>query len=269
MGRSELPDEEEQYRHYRRVFEAFAPHSVTLRTLDIGGDKEAECLNLPKEANSFLGNRALRLCFEREEIFLTQLRAVLRASVYGKVKLMFPMVSSIEDIRRAKALLEKAKEQLRARGEEWNPNLEVGVMIEIPALALTADRVAQEVDFASLGTNDLIQYTLAVDRVNPVVSGYYRPFHPAVMRLVNYVIKQFRMAGKGISVCGEMGGDPMAAAALLGMGIRTLSAGASSVPAIKKLVCTLDMQKAQSCVGKICAADTADEVQALLKEIMP
>ena len=140
------------------------------------------------------------------------------------------MVSSIEDIHRAKAALEKAKSQLAERGMDWNHDMEVGVMIEIPALALMADMVAKEVDFASIGTNDLVQYTLAVDRVNPAVSQYYRPFHPAIMRLLNYIIQEFRMAGKGISVCGEMGGDPVAATALLGMGIRTLSAGAASVP---------------------------------------
>lgn len=269
MGRSELPSEEEQYQHYRKVFEAFSPNPVTLRTLDIGGDKKADCLELPAEENSFLGNRALRLCFDREDVFLTQLRAVLRASIHGKVKLMFPMVSSIEDIHRAKAALEKAKSQLAERGMDWNHDMEVGVMIEIPALALMADMVAKEVDFASIGTNDLVQYTLAVDRVNPAVSQYYRPFHPAIMRLLNYIIQEFRMAGKGISVCGEMGGDPVAATALLGMGIRTLSAGAASVPAIKKLVCTLDIQKAQKCVKDICMVPTADEVQNRLKAIMP
>ena len=268
MDRATLPNEEEQFQHYRRVLEAFAPNPVTLRTLDIGGDKKAECLDLAKEDNSFLGGRALRLCFDREEIFVTQLRAALRASVYGKLKIMFPMVSSIEDIRRAKAVVERVKQQLDNENVCWNDNVQIGIMIEIPAVAAIADLVAKEVDFASIGTNDLTQYTLAVDRVNPAVSQYYRPYHPAMMRLLAFAIKEFQKAGKGISVCGEMGGDPIAASALLGMGIQSLSMGASSIAAIKKLVCNIDMDKAERTVKEVCSLSTEEEVKNTLKSLL-
>ncbi|MEJ8728998.1 phosphoenolpyruvate--protein phosphotransferase [Flintibacter sp. HCN-6482] len=267
MDRQEIPDEEEQYRYYRRVFEVFAPAPVTVRTLDIGGDKEAPCLDLPKELNPFLGNRAVRLCFDHPDMFLTQLRAILRASAHGRLKLMFPMVGGIEDIRQAKALLERAKEQLQSRGEQWDQKMSVGVMIEIPSLALLADQVAKEVDFASIGTNDLTQYTLAVDRVNPVVSQYYRPFHPALMRLLRFAIQAFNDAGKQISVCGEMGSDPLAVTALLGMGLRTLSVGASSVAMVKELVCNLDLWQAEQCARDICVLTTEAEVKERLERL--
>lgn len=265
MGRDELPDEEEQFHHYKRVLEAFNPRPVTLRTLDIGGDKEVACLNLPKEENPFLGNRALRFCLEREDVFLTQLRAALRASVYGNLKIMFPMVGSLEDIDRAKAVLKKAQDQLSAEGIAWDASVKVGVMIEIPALAAIADLIAAEVDFASIGTNDLTQYTLAVDRVNPNVAAYYQNYHPAMMRLLRFAVNAFNDAGKDISVCGEMGGDPLAAKALLGMGIKCLSMGYSSVPMIKKLICETDMEVARHVANEICNARTAADVQKLLE----
>lgn len=268
MGRKELPTEDEQFEHYKKVFEAFAPNPVTIRTLDIGGDKEVECLNLPKEDNPFLGNRALRFCLEREDLFLTQLRAILRASVYGKVKIMFPMVGSIEDIRAAKNVVEKAKQQLDSAGIPWNHDIQVGTMIEIPSIAIIADLLAKEVDFASIGTNDLTQYTLATDRVNPSVSKYYQPLNPAVLRLLRNAIVEFNKAGKGISVCGEMGGDPASAAALLGMGIKSLSMGASSVAAIKKLVCTIDMEKARRCVDSVCNMDSPSLIRKELDSLI-
>ena len=268
MDRATLPNEEEQFQHYRRVLEAFAPNPVTLRTLDIGGDKKAECLDLAKEDNSFLGGRALRLCFDREEIFVTQLRAALRASVYGKLKIMFPMVSSIEDIRRAKAVVERVKQQLDNENVCWNDNVQIGIMIEIPAVAAIADLVAKEVDFASIGTNDLTQYTLAVDRVNPAVSQYYRPYHPAMMRLLALPIKKSKKPERASPVCGEMGGDPIAASALLGMGIQSLSMGASSIAAIKKLVCNIDMDKAERTVKEVCSLSTEEEVKNTLKSLL-
>ena len=268
LGRETLPDEQTQYEQYRRVLEAFAPHPVTLRTLDIGGDKELNCLQLPSEENPFLGQRALRLCLANEDLFLTQLRAVLRASVHGKIKLMFPMVSSLDDFRRAKSLLDTAKSQLAQRGESWSDTLELGVMIEIPALAVLADIIAKEVDFASIGTNDLIQYTLAVDRVNDSICDYYQPFHPAVLRLLRYAISSFRRAGKAISVCGELGGNPLAAAALLGMGITSLSMGSSAVASIKELICTLDMDQARNVVNQVCeTAATATEAEERLRTL--
>ena len=268
MGRDKLPDEEEQFEKYKKVLETFAPNPVTLRTLDIGGDKEAECLDLPEEDNPFLGKRALRLCFDNEDIFMTQLRAALRASVYGNLKIMFPMVGGLEDVRHAKEMLKRAMNELDYEGTAWNHDVKTGVMIEIPSIALLADQLAKEVDFASIGTNDLTQYTLAADRINPSVTGYYQPYSPAVMRLIAYVAREFGKAGKDLSVCGEMGGDPIGAAALLGMGVTKLSMGASSLPAIKKIICNLDVDKARKAVGKVTAASTADEVRKELETII-
>lgn len=267
MGRAKLPTEEEQYEIYRRVLTAFAPHHVTLRTLDIGGDKKLDCLELPKEENPFLGNRALRLCFSMEELFLTQLRAALRAAAHGELWLMFPMVGSLDDIRRVKKILEKARVQLDAEGVPYG-RPKVGVMIEIPALALMSDLVAKEVDFASIGTNDLTQYALAVDRVEPSVAGYYQMYHPAVFRLIREVSRQFTQAEKHLCVCGELGGDPLAAAALIGLGLRNLSMGAASLPALKKLVCGLDMELAHTLGGLACSLPTAGEVEKALKDAL-
>lgn len=266
-GREHPPTEEEQFNLYKSVFETFAPNPVTIRTLDVGGDKEVACLNLPKEMNPFLGNRALRFCLCQKDVFLTQLRAILRASVYGNVKLMFPMVGGIEDVYSAKSMLETAERQLDSEGIPWNHDIKVGTMIEIPALAVISDLLAKEVDFASIGTNDLTQYTLAADRVNPSVSEYYRPFSPAMMRLLNYTISEFNKAGKPISVCGEMAGNPLAAVALIGMGLTQLSMSASAVAYIKKIICTLDVKKAEECAMQICNSGTSMQVEQKLKSL--
>ena len=268
MGRADLPGEDEQYDIYKNVLEAFSPSPVTLRTLDIGGDKEAECLDLPKEDNPFLGNRALRLCFDNEELFITQLRAALRASVFGNLKIMFPMVGGLEDIRKAKTFLKKAMDELEAEGLSWNPEVKVGVMIEIPALAILADQIAKEVDFASIGTNDLTQYTLAADRINPSATKYYQPYSPAMMRLISGISCEFNKAGKELSVCGEMGGDPIGVAALIGMGVTNLSMGASSLATIKKTICNLDVDKAKSAAVKVLNLETSDEVKDTLESVI-
>lgn len=265
MGRRKLPTEEEQYEIYKKALVAFAPHHVTLRTLDIGGDKKLDCLELPREENPFLGNRALRLCFSMEELFLTQLRAALRAAAHGELWLMFPMVGSLDDIRRAKSMLEKARAQLTAEGLSYGTP-KVGVMIEIPALALMADLVAKEVDFASVGTNDLTQYTLAVDRVEPSVASYYQMYHPAVFRLIRTASEAFRHEGKPLCVCGELGGDPLGAAALIGLGLRNLSMGAAALAPIKKLICSLDLSLAKTLGGLACSLATAAEVETALRE---
>ncbi|MEG1686851.1 MAG: phosphoenolpyruvate--protein phosphotransferase, partial [Angelakisella sp.] len=189
MGKSALPTEEEQYDMYKKVLLEYGERPVTIRTLDIGGDKKLDCMELPVEDNPFLGNRALRLCFTQPEVFKTQLRACLRASVHGNLWLMFPMVGSLDDIRRAKAALAEAKAELTAEGIAYSSRMKVGIMIEIPSIALLADRAAQEVDFASIGTNDLTQYTTAVDRLNPAVSSYYQTYSPALFRLIGYVVE--------------------------------------------------------------------------------
>jgi phosphotransferase system enzyme I (PtsI) len=270
MGREQLPTEEEQYEIYKKVLTAFGDRPVTLRTLDIGGDKKLPCMELPKEENPFLGNRALRLCFSMPEVFLTQLRAALRASVHGNLWIMFPMVGSLEDIRRAKGYLEQAKAQLEERGLPYSPAVKVGIMVEIPSIALVADLAAKEVDFASIGTNDLTQYSIAVDRMNPALGEYYQNYHPALFRLIGYVVKSFTQEGKPVSVCGEMGGDPLAAAVLVGLGMSKLSMGAASVARIKKLLSGLTMEKARTLAAKVCTLPTNSQVEEYLKaELSP
>jgi len=266
MGRSDLPAEEEQFEIYKRVLRAYGSRPVTLRTLDVGGDKTLFCLNLPKEDNPFLGNRALRLCFSHSDIFKTQLRAALRASVYGNLWLMLPMVGSIDDIRRAKSLLEEVRADLSAGGIPYSDCLKLGIMVEIPSIAVIADLAAREVDFASIGTNDLCQYLTAADRMNPEVAPYYQIYHPALFRLVGQVVSAFNSAGKPICVCGEMGGDRLAAAALVGLGMRKLSMGFASVAKIKKLLAGLTIRKAEEIAETVVSLQTAGEVEAYLRK---
>ncbi|MDF1494536.1 phosphoenolpyruvate--protein phosphotransferase [Caproiciproducens sp. CPB-2] len=244
MGKDRLPTEEEQLAVYKKVLTEFGRRPVVIRTLDIGGDKKLECLNLPQEENPSLGNRALRLCLQKPEIFLTQLRACLRASVYGNLWLMFPMISSMDDIHRAKDMLESAKARLDKQGFAYSPDIKIGIMVEIPSIALIADMAAKEVDFASIGTNDLTQYATAVDRMNPAVHEYYQPYHPALFRLIGYVAEQFEKYNKPVGVCGELAGDKLGASVLIGLGIRRLSMGSASIAQTKKLICHLTLEKA-------------------------
>lgn len=268
MGRKALPSEEEQFQAYRKVLMAYGNRPVTLRTLDIGGDKPLECMELPAEDNPFLGNRALRLCFQRPQIFRTQLRAALRASIYGNLWLMFPMVASIDDIRRAKRFVEEVKTELTEEGVPFNPDMKVGIMVEVPSIALLADKAAEEVDFASIGTNDLTQYSTAVDRGNPEVKHYYQTYHPALFRLIGYVIREFTARGKAVGVCGEMGGNPLTAAVLMGLGMRQLSMGASSLAGIKRMVVSTSCQEAEEIAKTLCDLSTAQEVEQYLLEKM-
>ena len=265
MGRKDLPGEDEQFEVYRKVLELYGERPVTLRTLDIGGDKTLDCMELPKEDNPFLGKRALRLCFSFPDLFKTQLKAALRASVFGSLNLMLPMVGSIDDIRRAKNILEEVKAELDAGGIAYNKNFKLGIMIEIPSIALIADLAVKEVDFASLGTNDLCQYLTAVDRINPEVSGYYQSYHPAIFRLIGEVAGYFNEAGKPLSVCGEMGGDPYAAAALVGLGLRKLSMGRASVPRVKRMLSRLSIPAAEEIARTVKGFSTAGEVEIFLK----
>ena len=264
MGREQLPTEEEQVEIYKKVLAQFGDRPVTLRTLDIGGDKKLDCMELPREENPFLGNRALRLCFHKPEVFRTQLRAALRASVCGNLWIMFPMVGSMDDIRRAKAFVKEAKAELDAEGVPYSPNVKLGIMIEIPSIALMADLAAQEVDFASIGTNDLCQYATAVDRMNPDVTQYYQPYHPAMFRLMGYVVEQFNKAGKPICVCGELGGDKLAPAVLIGLGMRRLSMGLASVARTKKLISGLTIPRAEELAAQVRQMATAHEVEEYL-----
>ena len=266
MGQKKLPDEDAQFKAYKRALESFGSRAVTLRTLDIGGDKTLDYMELPKEENPFLGNRALRLCFSRIDIFKTQLRAALRASAFGNLNLMLPMVGSIDDIRRARAIVEEVKSELDSKGTAYDKNFKFGIMIEIPSIALASDLAAKEVDFASIGTNDLCQYLCAVDRMNPEVAGYYQNFHPAMLRLIGEVAKNFNSAGKPLSVCGEMGGDPLAAIALVGLGLRKLSMGISSVAKVKRALSFFTVAEVEEIARRAKEFSTAGEVEGFLKE---
>lgn len=265
MGRSQPPSEDEQYELYKKVLLQFGERPVTLRTLDIGGDKTVECLKLPKEQNPFLGKRALRLCFDEPGIFKTQLRAALRASAHGNLRIMFPMVTSIDDLHKVKALFKEVQEELIAEEIAFDRRLKTGIMIEVPAIALLADHVVQKVDFASIGTNDLTQYSLAVDRMNPLVSAYYQSYHPALFRMIGTVAREFQKANKPLCVCGELAGDPLAAAVLIGLGIRELSMSISSVARIKKLICGLSLEYAEKLARRGQELSTAAEVENYLK----
>jgi phosphotransferase system enzyme I (PtsI) len=265
MGRDTLPSEEEQAAVYKKVLQRYGKRPVTLRTLDIGGDKPLSSMNLPKEDNPALGNRALRFCFTHPDVFKTQLRAALRASVFGNLWLMLPMTGGIDDIRQAKAAITAAQAELDAEGIAYNKDFKIGIMVEIPSIAVIADLAAQEVDFASIGTNDLCQYLTAVDRMNPQTARHYQPYHPAMFRLIGTVVEQFNRAGKPICVCGEMGGDVLAAPALIGLGIRKLSMGLASVARIKRVLSSLSLAKAEELAGTVVNLSTAQDVENYLK----
>ena len=266
MQSEQLPSEEEQLKIYRRILEKYKDKPVTLRTMDIGGDKPLKCIDLPREDNPFLGNRAIRLCFSHPDIFKTQLKAALRAACYGNLQIMFPMISSMDDILRAKKLLEDAKRELEEQNIPYGKDYKFGIMIEIPAIAMIADKVVEEVDFASIGTNDLCQYLLAVDRLNPTVTNYYQSFHPAMFRLISFVVEQFNKAGKEISVCGEMGGDYKAVCVLIGMGMRKISMNSSSLAIIKRMVSSLSIDDARKISNDVKTFNTAEEVETYLNK---
>ena len=236
MHRDSLPTEEEQFSFYKNVLLRSGGRPVTIRTLDIGGDKPLPYLPIPKEENPFLGYRAIRICLDQKDLFLTQLRAILRAGVFGSCRLMFPMIGRVEELRAAKAVVAEARAQLTAEGVPFGADIPVGIMIEIPSAALTADRLAKEADFFSIGTNDLCQYTLAVDRLNEKIAALYDPFHPAVLRLIKMVIEEGQRAGIPVGMCGELAGDVAATELLFGMGLREFSMSAPSIPEVKNII---------------------------------
>ncbi len=245
LNRTTPPNEEEQFESYRLVAERAKPHSVIIRTLDIGGDKPSESLELEEEQNPFLGCRAIRFCLQNPVIFKTQLRAILRAATSGNIRIMYPMISSLEELRSANAVLDECKDELRERGVEFNPDVEVGIMIEIPSAALVADHLAREVKFFSIGTNDLIQYTIAVDRGNDRIAHLYEPTHPAVIRLIKGVVDAAHRNNIWVGVCGEMAGDIALIPLLLGLGVDELSASSTVVPRVKKAVQSLSIPTCQ------------------------
>ncbi len=267
MGRTELPTEEEQVTIYKKVLTEYGDRPVILRTMDIGGDKKLDCMELPVEENPFLGNRAVRLSFTYPEIFKTQLRAALRAAVAGNLWVMFPMIGSMDDIRKAKGYVEECRQELAAEGVPYG-EIKIGIMVEIPSIAMIADIAAKEVDFCSIGTNDLTQYSTAVDRMNPAVSKYYQTYHPALFRLIGHVVKSFNEAGKEVSVCGEMGGDKLAAAVLMGLGMRRLSMGASGLAQTKKMITHVTIPQVEEMARTVVNLPTAGDVEAYLKEAL-
>lgn len=261
MDRDSLPGEDEQFEAYRAVAEKLKGKPVIIRTLDIGGDKKLSYLPLQEEMNPFLGFRAIRLCLEQKDMFKTQLKAILRASIYGNILIMYPMISSVDEVIEANKVLDEAKMELRAKGIAFDEKIKCGVMIEIPSSALTADIIIKEVDFFSIGTNDLCQYTLAVDRMNERVSHLYQPFHPGVLRLIKTVIDESHKAGKITGMCGEMAGDPAAALLLLGLGLDEFSMSASSMLIIKKIVRNVSMEEAQKIAEHALTLKTSEQIQ--------
>jgi phosphotransferase system enzyme I (PtsI) len=262
LNKEELPTEEEQYAAYRQVAEAATPHSVIIRTLDLGGDKFMSALHMPEELNPFLGWRAIRFCLERVDVFKTQLRAILRASAAGNVKIMYPMISGVEELRRANVILEECRAELRAEGLAFSAGMEVGAMIEIPSAAISADILAKEVDFFSIGTNDLIQYSIAVDRLNEHIAHLYEPTHPAIIRLIRMTVEAAHANGLWVGVCGEMAGDIVLTPLLIGLGVDELSAGAGSVPRVKRAVQSLDASACRQLVEEIQRLDSAAAILA-------
>lgn len=268
MESAELPTEERQFEVYKEILESLEGKPVVVRTLDIGGDKEIASIEMPKEMNPFLGVRAIRLCFQREDIFRTQLRALLRASVYGDLRIMFPMIAALGEFRKAKGILMEEKEKLVAEGIEVSDTLQVGIMIEIPAAAILADQFAKEVDFFSIGTNDLIQYTFAADRMSSGVSYLYQPFNPSILRLVKHVIDAAHQEGKWVGMCGEMAGETLAAPLLLGLGLDEFSMSATSVLDQRKLIKNLSKAEMEVLASQAINCGTMEEVVELVKKVI-
>ena len=270
MNSDEMPTEDKQFAAYKTVIEQFKDgEGVIIRTLDIGGDKKLPYLPLEEEMNPFLGLRAIRLCLSKPDMFKTPLRAILRASAFGKTRVMFPMIGNVGEVRQAKAILKECMQELDAEGVDYDHDLEIGIMVEIPSAAITADIIADEVDFFSIGTNDLCQYTLAVDRMNQNVSYLYDPLHPAILRLVKNVITQsHNKPGKFTGMCGEMAGDPVAALILLGLGLDEFSMSASSIPQVKKIIRSVSFEQAKAVADKAMTMQTGAEIRQYVQDTL-
>ncbi|OCT17014.1 phosphoenolpyruvate--protein phosphotransferase [Paenibacillus pectinilyticus] len=266
MDRDSLPSEEEQFEVYRHAAIQLKGRPIVIRTLDIGGDKKLDYMPLAKEDNPFLGYRAIRISLDRSDLFMTQIRAILRASHFGNVKIMYPMVTSLDEVRQAKSYLERAKLELSALGVPYNANIEVGLTIEVPAAAIIADVLASEVNFMSIGTNDLVQYVLAVDRMNENIAHLYNPYHPAVIRLLKTVIDAGKRAGIPVGVCGEMAGDIRALPIWLGLGIEELSISVQTLLQVKHRLLSSDAATCKSLVDRILLCRTSDEIIELLAQ---
>ena len=269
MDATSLPTEDAQYNAYKAVLEAMGDKLVVIRTLDIGGDKELSYLKFPHELNPFLGYRALRLCLDRTDIFRTQLRALLRASVHGNLAVMFPMVATVDEFRQAKALLEEERQNLKEEGMAVSDHLQVGIMIEIPAAAVNARNLAKEADFFSIGTNDLIQYTMAADRMNQQVSYLYQPYNPSILNLIKMAIDGAHAEGKWCGMCGEMAGEELAVPVLLGLGLDEFSMSATSILAARKMVRSLNYQEMKEMANRALECGTQEEVLEIIHGAIP
>jgi phosphotransferase system enzyme I (PtsI) len=273
MNRLDLPSEEEQYLSYRQVAQAAAPFGVTIRTLDLGGDKFISSVQIPRDMSPFLGSRAIRFCLERPDIFKTQLRAILRASVHGHIQMMYPMISGLGELRQANAVLDQVKASLKDEKIPFDENIKVGMMVEVPAAVMVAESLARHTHFFSIGTNDLIQYTLAVDRVNEKTAHLYEPAHPAVLKMIQKTIDAGHNEGIHVSLCGEMAADPLLAFLLVGMGIDDLSMSAASIPMVKRMVRSVKLQDSRRVAYEAMQLATGQEVEefasAQLRKFLP
>ena len=268
MENDELPAEDVQFEEYKKVAQDMKGKPVIIRTMDIGGDKELKCLDLPSEMNPFLGYRAIRISLNRPDIFKVQLRALLRASAFGDIHIMYPMIASVEEVKQANAMLDECKAELTAEGKEFNKDIKVGIMIEVPAAAVISPILAKYVDFFSIGTNDLCQYTLAVDRMNEAIGSLYQPLHPGVLRLIKHVIDASHEQGKFTGMCGELASDPVATMILLGLGLDEFSMTASSIPLIKNILRSVSKAECEEVANKALTMDTAEEITGYAKSVL-
>ncbi|MFH1593138.1 MAG: phosphoenolpyruvate--protein phosphotransferase [Candidatus Omnitrophota bacterium] len=273
MNKRDLPSEEEQYKAYKEVAEKIYPHTVIIRTLDLGGDKFLSQFEVPREMNPFMGWRAIRFCLARPEVFKAQLRAILRASAHGNLKIMYPMISGVEELKQANTILEEVRDGLKKKSIPFDKNMEIGAMIEVPSAAITSDVIAKEVDFFSIGTNDLIQYALAVDRVNEKIAYLYEPAHPAILRLIKMIIDNGHRENVWVGMCGEMAGDIALTIILLGLGLDEFSTSAIIVPEVKRIIRSVNYDTAKAIAEKALTLTTSKEVEELarreLKSLVP
>jgi phosphotransferase system enzyme I (PtsI) len=268
LDRPDLPREEEHFMHARGVLRRLHPYPCTFRTFDLGGDKAAPFATVTGEDNPALGLRSIRLCLRERGLFKSQLRGLLRASAHGRMRIMFPMISGVGELREAKAVLEEAKAELEKEGEPYDPKVPVGIMVEMPSAVMVADLLAREADFLSIGTNDLIQYSLAIDRGNEHVGYLYRPLHPAILRMVRYVVDAGHAAGIRVGLCGEMAGEPMFTLVLLGLALDELSMNSTSIPVVKSVVRGSTVAESRTLAEQALALPTATDVEALVHEHM-